>query len=189
MDSTRYEFNIACCLIFSRFNDILSVSICVTLEMKMLRSLMFCFISDVIQQQTVWLFIKDLFVGLGLMVLLGPPVIAAIIIIVQVCWPSTKIFGFLFYYYFRIIMTIYCFQKSGPYLAIYLWAFILLLSVMLMAIYPVLIAPLFNKFTPVCLNKYVLCHEYADEIWFILCKSLGLESMLRQIMAERPLLF
>lgn len=72
-------------------------------------------------KQTIWLFLKDLFVGLSLVVLLGPPVVAAIILIVQ---------------------------KGGPYLAIYLWAFILVVSLVLMAIYPVLIAPLFNKFTP-----------------------------------------
>lgn len=71
-------------------------------------------------KQTLWLFFKDLFLGLGLMVLLGPPVVAAMIVIVQ---------------------------RAGPYLAIYLWAFILVLSLLLMAIYPVLIAPLFNKFT------------------------------------------
>lgn len=72
-------------------------------------------------KQTVWLFFRDMFVGLGLMILLGPPVVAAIILIVQ---------------------------RAGPYLAIYLWAFILVISLVLMAIYPVLIAPLFNKFTP-----------------------------------------
>lgn len=72
-------------------------------------------------KQTVWLFFKDIVVSLGLMVVLGPPVVAAMIIIVQ---------------------------RAGPYLAIYLWAFILVLSLLLMAIYPVIIAPLFNKFTP-----------------------------------------
>lgn len=40
-------------------------------------------------------------------------------------------------------------QKGGPYLAIYLWAFMFVLSLVMMTIYPVLIAPLFNKFTPV----------------------------------------
>ncbi|KAJ7554689.1 hypothetical protein O6H91_05G005400 [Diphasiastrum complanatum] len=72
-------------------------------------------------KQTVWLFFRDMFMGLGLMVLLGPPILSAIIIIVQ---------------------------KGGPYLAIYLWAFMLVLSLVMMAAYPVLIAPLFNKFTP-----------------------------------------
>ena len=40
-------------------------------------------------------------------------------------------------------------QKGGPYLAIYLWAFMFVLSLVMMTVYPVLIAPLFNKFTPV----------------------------------------
>ena len=59
--------------------------------------------------------------GLGLSVLLGPPIVAAMIVIVQ---------------------------KGGPYLAIYLWAFMLILSLVMMSLYPILIAPLFNKFTP-----------------------------------------
>ncbi|CAK9209810.1 unnamed protein product [Sphagnum troendelagicum] len=72
-------------------------------------------------KQTIWLFFRDMLMGLGLMVAVGPPIVAAIIIIVQ---------------------------KGGPYLALYLWAFMLVLSLVLMALYPVLIAPLFNKFTP-----------------------------------------
>lgn len=39
-------------------------------------------------------------------------------------------------------------QKGGPYLAIYLWAFMFGLSLAMLTIYPILIAPLFNKFTP-----------------------------------------
>ncbi|BFI43046.1 STE24 endopeptidase [Marchantia polymorpha subsp. ruderalis] len=39
-------------------------------------------------------------------------------------------------------------MKGGPYLALYLWGFMLVLSLGMMAIYPVLIARLFNKFTP-----------------------------------------
>ncbi|KAF8412202.1 hypothetical protein HHK36_000162 [Tetracentron sinense] len=39
-------------------------------------------------------------------------------------------------------------QKGGPYLAIYLWGFIFVLSIVMMTLYPILIAPLFNKFTP-----------------------------------------
>ncbi|CAN1160062.1 CAAX prenyl protease 1 homolog [Linum perenne] len=72
-------------------------------------------------KQTVWMFIRDLFKGMLLAVILGPPIVAAIILIVQ---------------------------KGGPYLAIYLWAFMFVLSLVMMTIYPVLIAPLFNKFTP-----------------------------------------
>ncbi|KAL5718685.1 Ste24 endopeptidase [Ranunculus cassubicifolius] len=72
-------------------------------------------------KQTVWLFFKDIIKGLFLSALLGPPVMAAIILIVQ---------------------------KGGPYLAIYLWGFIFVLSILMMTLYPILIAPLFNKFTP-----------------------------------------
>ena len=66
-------------------------------------------------------FLRDMVVGLGLSVLLGPPIVAAMIVIVQ---------------------------KGGPYLAIYLCVFMLILSLVMMSLYPILIAPLFNKFTP-----------------------------------------
>ncbi|KAG6748144.1 hypothetical protein POTOM_048045 [Populus tomentosa] len=72
-------------------------------------------------KQTIWLFFRDLFKGICLAILLGPPIVSAIILIVQ---------------------------KGGPYLAIYLWAFMFVLSLVMMTLYPVLIAPLFNKFTP-----------------------------------------
>ncbi|KVH97271.1 CAAX prenyl protease 1 [Cynara cardunculus var. scolymus] len=72
-------------------------------------------------KQTVWLFIRDMIKGMILAIIIGPPVVAAIILIVQ---------------------------KGGPYLAIYLWGFMFVLSLVMMTIYPVLIAPLFNKFTP-----------------------------------------
>ncbi|KAG0457078.1 hypothetical protein HPP92_022235 [Vanilla planifolia] len=72
-------------------------------------------------KQTIWLFFRDMFKGICLAILLGPPIVAAIIIIVQ---------------------------KGGPYLAIYLWAFMFALSIVMMTVYPILIAPLFNKFTP-----------------------------------------
>ena len=42
----------------------------------------------------------------------------------------------------------YILQHSSPYIGLYLWAFVLGLSLLMMTIYPVLIAPLFNKFTP-----------------------------------------
>ncbi|CAI0470255.1 unnamed protein product [Linum tenue] len=72
-------------------------------------------------KQTIWLYIRDLFKGILLAVVLGPPIISAMILIVQ---------------------------KGGPYLAIYLWGFMFALSLVMMTIYPILIAPLFNKFTP-----------------------------------------
>uniref|UniRef100_A0A7C8YH37 CAAX prenyl protease n=1 Tax=Opuntia streptacantha TaxID=393608 RepID=A0A7C8YH37_OPUST len=72
-------------------------------------------------KQTIWLFFKDMLKSIILAILIGPPIVAAIIVIVQ---------------------------KGGPYLAIYLWGFMFVLSIVMMTIYPVLIAPLFNKFTP-----------------------------------------
>jgi STE24 endopeptidase len=72
-------------------------------------------------KQTIWLFIKDMVKGIVIAALIGPPIVAAIIVIVQ---------------------------KSGPYSAIYLWGFMFVLSIVMMTLYPVLIAPLFNKFTP-----------------------------------------
>ncbi|CAL5339978.1 unnamed protein product [Camellia sinensis] len=72
-------------------------------------------------KQTIWLFIRDMIKGIILAIIIGPPIVAAIIVIVQ---------------------------KGGPYLAIYLWGFMLVLSLVMMTVYPVLIAPLFNKFTP-----------------------------------------
>ncbi|CAL9756647.1 unnamed protein product [Musa acuminata subsp. burmannicoides] len=72
-------------------------------------------------KQTIWLFFRDMFKGICLSILLGPPIVSAIIFIVQ---------------------------KGGPYLAIYLWAFMFVLSLVMMTLYPILIAPLFNKFTP-----------------------------------------
>ncbi|XP_058086987.1 CAAX prenyl protease 1 homolog [Magnolia sinica] len=72
-------------------------------------------------KQTIWLFFRDMFKSICLSILLGPPIVAAIIVIVQ---------------------------KGGPYLAIYLWGFMFVLSIVMMTLYPILIAPLFNKFTP-----------------------------------------
>ncbi|KAL2552943.1 CAAX prenyl protease 1-like protein [Forsythia ovata] len=72
-------------------------------------------------KQTIWLFFRDMIKGIVLAIVIGPPIVAAIIVIVQ---------------------------KGGPYLAIYLWAFMLVLSLVMMTLYPILIAPLFNKFTP-----------------------------------------
>ncbi|KAL9257991.1 CAAX prenyl protease 1-like protein [Drosera capensis] len=72
-------------------------------------------------KQTVRLFFLDILKSIALSILIGPPIIAALIVIVQ---------------------------KGGPYLAIYLWGFFFTISLVMMTIYPVLIAPLFNKFTP-----------------------------------------
>ncbi|KAI5389849.1 CAAX prenyl protease 1, partial [Lathyrus oleraceus] len=67
------------------------------------------------------LFFRDMIKGIFLSIIIGPPIVVAIIVIVQ---------------------------KGGPYLAIYLWAFMFGLSLAMLTIYPILIAPLFNKFTP-----------------------------------------
>ncbi|XP_058737395.1 CAAX prenyl protease 1 homolog [Vicia villosa] len=72
-------------------------------------------------KQTPWLFFRDMIKGIFLSIIIGPPIVAAIIVIVQ---------------------------KGGPYLAIYLWAFMFVLSLVMLTIYPIIIAPLFNKFTP-----------------------------------------
>ncbi|XP_022770487.1 CAAX prenyl protease 1 homolog isoform X4 [Durio zibethinus] len=88
-------------------------------------------------KQTIWLFFRDLIKGMCLAIVLGPPIVSAIIVIVQ---------------------------KGGPYLAIYLWAFMFVLSLVMMTLYPVLIAPLFNKFTPAYMygfykNKRIVLYD------------------------------
>ncbi|KAH7653430.1 CAAX prenyl protease 1 protein [Dioscorea alata] len=72
-------------------------------------------------KQTLRLFFLDIFKGICLSVLIGPPIVAAIIIIAQ---------------------------NGGPYLAIYLWVFMFVISLIMLTLYPLVIAPLFNKFTP-----------------------------------------
>ncbi|KAG0458780.1 hypothetical protein HPP92_021908 [Vanilla planifolia] len=95
-------------------------------------------------KQTIWLFFRDMFKGICLAILLGPPIVAAIIIIVQ---------------------------KGGPYLAIYLWAFMFALSIVMMTVYPILIAPLFNKFTPLPEGELrEKTEKLADELKFPLKK-------------------
>jgi len=53
-------------------------------------------------------------------------------------------------------MSIFKFQKGGLYFIIYLWGFAFVISTAMMFIHPVLIAPLFNKFTPVCMVQLIL---------------------------------
>ncbi|CAI7790722.1 unnamed protein product [Closterium sp. NIES-53] len=72
-------------------------------------------------KQTLLGFIKDRILGILLMVVILPPVLAACIRIVQV---------------------------GGNLVAVYLWLFMLAFSLFMLTIYPVAIAPLFNKFTP-----------------------------------------
>ncbi|KAK4352871.1 hypothetical protein RND71_028389 [Anisodus tanguticus] len=82
-------------------------------------------------KQTVWLFFRDMIKGIALAIVIGPPIVASIITIVQI----------------NILIAL-TMNKGGPYLAIYLWGFMLVLSLVMMTLYPILIAPLFNKFTP-----------------------------------------
>lgn len=44
--------------------------------------------------------------------------------------------------------VIFLVRWGGPYFFIYVWIFLLCVSLLLMTLYPVLIAPLFNKYTP-----------------------------------------
>lgn len=62
-------------------------------------------------------------------------------------------------------------QKGGPYLAIYLWGFMLILSLVMMTIYPVLIAPLFNKFTPVSSTSTPSSPQEEEKQKHISCSS------------------
>eukprot|EP00243_Klebsormidium_subtile_P003695 TRINITY_DN17285_c0_g1_i1.p1 TRINITY_DN17285_c0_g1~~TRINITY_DN17285_c0_g1_i1.p1 ORF type:complete len:432 (-),score=113.02 TRINITY_DN17285_c0_g1_i1:190-1485(-) len=71
-------------------------------------------------KQTPALFVKDLVKGYALTAIIAPPIIAGVITIVKV---------------------------GGPYLAVYLWAFLLVLSLVMMVLYPLVIAPLFNTYT------------------------------------------
>ncbi|CAN6244987.1 unnamed protein product [Urochloa humidicola] len=72
-------------------------------------------------KQSIWLFVRDMVKEILLSIILGTPVVAAIIYIVQI---------------------------GGRYLVIYLWGFMFVLALLTMTIYPIVIAPLFNKFTP-----------------------------------------
>ena len=69
-------------------------------------------------KQTIGIYIADLLKQSLLLALLLPPIIFAIIKILR---------------------------RSGPFVALHLWAFILLFNLFLMFIYPTVIAPLFNK--------------------------------------------
>ncbi|EFJ52686.1 hypothetical protein VOLCADRAFT_78672 [Volvox carteri f. nagariensis] len=72
-------------------------------------------------KQTLGLYVSDLVKQVLLAAVLLPPIVAGITYILQV---------------------------AGPMLPLYLWGFIFALSLFFMTIYPVLIAPLFNKYEP-----------------------------------------
>lgn len=72
-------------------------------------------------KQTAWGYVKDQLLSLALQAVLGPPLVAAFIWLVKM---------------------------GGPFLALHLWLFMCLVSLLLLVLYPAVIAPLFNKFTP-----------------------------------------
>ncbi|GFR42647.1 hypothetical protein Agub_g3584 [Astrephomene gubernaculifera] len=72
-------------------------------------------------KQTPGLYVSDLIKQMLLAVVLLPPIVAGVTYILQV---------------------------AGPLVPLYLWAFVFALSLFLMTIYPVVIAPLFNKYEP-----------------------------------------
>eukprot|EP00899_Mesostigma_viride_P009196 jgi/Mesvir1/18278/Mv09543-RA.2 len=72
-------------------------------------------------KQTPWLFFMDMVKSNLLTAIIGPPVIAAIIAIVQ---------------------------RTGPLFPLYLWLFLFIFALVMMTVYPTLIQPLFNKFSP-----------------------------------------
>lgn len=47
-----------------------------------------------------------------------------------------------------VAVVTYVLQTASPYIGLYLWALLVVLALFMMTIYPVLIAPLFNKFDP-----------------------------------------
>ncbi len=66
-------------------------------------------------------FVLDIFKSLLLTVLFTPPILAGVIWILL---------------------------HTGPYMAVYLWGFMFTLSIVMMTVYPTVIAPLFNKYAP-----------------------------------------
>ena len=93
---------------------------------------------------TVGLFFRDKLVGLALTVGLGFPVASVVVWLVR--W-------------------------GGPYFYYYVWAFLFVLSIVLMTIYPTVIAPLFNKFTPLSKGPlYEAIEKLAKRVDFPLTK-------------------
>ncbi|TDH71846.1 hypothetical protein CCR75_005240 [Bremia lactucae] len=72
-------------------------------------------------KQTLGLFFMDKIKNFALFIVIGYPVTAALIYVIR--W-------------------------GGAYFYMYVWAFLFVFSVVMMTLYPVLIMPLFNKFTP-----------------------------------------
>ena len=72
-------------------------------------------------KSTLGVYVSDLLKGSALLLVMAPPVVVAVVKILR---------------------------STGPYVALYLWAFLLVLNVFLMTIYPTIIAPMFNKYSP-----------------------------------------
>lgn len=72
-------------------------------------------------KQTLSLFFSDVTKQIGLALMFMPPIIGGLTFILM---------------------------QAGPFVALYLWAFVLTLSLVMMTIYPIWIAPLFNKYEP-----------------------------------------
>lgn len=47
-----------------------------------------------------------------------------------------------------LAVIIYILRVASPYMPLYLWAFVFALQLVMMTVYPTLIAPLFNKYAP-----------------------------------------
>lgn len=97
----------------------------------------------------------------------------------------TLYISFYFMIFFKFFFPIL--QIGGPYLALYLWGFIFVLSIFMMTVYPILIAPLFNKFTPVskCFSSLWIAIEIniADLYlkWFLVMPWLYIFVMLQTL--------
>ena len=95
-------------------------------------------------KSTLSLFFRDQLIQLALTIVLGFPVVSLVIWLVR--W-------------------------GGPYFYYYVWAFLCVLSIVLMTVFPTLIAPLFNKYTP--LDKgplYEAIEKLAKRVEFPLTK-------------------
>ncbi len=71
-------------------------------------------------KSTLLLYLRDTATSLALSVVIGCPVLA---------------------------MVVWLIRKGGPHFYFYVWAFLFVISVVFMTVYPTLIAPLFNKYT------------------------------------------
>ncbi|CAM9198153.1 unnamed protein product, partial [Ectocarpus fasciculatus] len=93
---------------------------------------------------TLGLFLRDKLISLVLGLVIGCPIFAVVIYVVR---------------------------NGGPYFYFYVWAFLFSVTLVLMTIYPTLIAPLFNTYTPLKDGKlYDQIEELAKKVDFPLTK-------------------